>query len=359
MHNQCHINSLEFMASHSHNTEFSSSYVKEALPNCFLNKSFNIRVNVPTILPIKLIQLKKIQKTGFIINLLVPNLFLKKDAVPHHNLEAKVGHVQSPDQSSELTSSARKRKCETLTRLSSIKCAKKQLFSVHDNLDDNIPSTSKQQQTQLTPTKEKHTIVTYSPSGYFDVTPQRSSITVQVDIPVRGVKQAQKNSVALQVSMPAKERKHFRSVGVNTGIRHTDKASSPVKFPKVLSMGRRNSTEYLCKKKSRFYLGLPEHVYQVVKFIIEVEKIHHVDVLITLKKIRTDDVYARLADDFEMSELYKNSFFGQVVQKLKRLPIPFRVRYKNVVSIIDCLELDIEKPSNPIHQAMTWSDVTL
>ncbi|KAJ8947640.1 hypothetical protein NQ314_008573 [Rhamnusium bicolor] len=200
-------------------------------------------------------------------------------------------------------------------------------------------------------------------------------------------------------------------VGVNTRIRQTDKASSPVKLPKakhkitvkvispvksksvsssantnsydsissieehlkVPSMGRRNSTEYLCEKKSRFYLGLPEHVYQVVKFIVEVEKIHHVDVLITLKKIRTDDVYARLADDFEMSVTYIHNIFTRSIpiiagalQELifwpssieikKRLPIPFRVRYKNVVSIIDCLEIEIEKPSNPIYQAMTWSD---
>ncbi|KAJ8933318.1 hypothetical protein NQ314_014090 [Rhamnusium bicolor] len=205
------------------------------------------------------------------------------------------------------------------------------------------------------------------------------------------------------------KKKHFRSVGVNTRIRQTDKASSPVKLPKakhkitvkvislvksesvsssantnsydsissieehlkVPSMGRR--TEYLCEKKSRFYLGLPEHVYQVVKFIVEVEKIHHVDVLITLKKIRTVDVYARLADDFEMSVTYIHNIFTRSIpiiagalQELifwpssieikKRLPIPFRVRYKNVVSIIDCLEIEIEKPSNPIYQAMTWSD---
>lgn len=329
--------------------------------------------------------------------------------MPHRNLEAKVGHVQSPDQLSQLTSSARKRKSETLIRLSSIKSARKQIFSVHDD----IPSTSRQQQTQLTPTKEKHTIVVHSPSGYFDVTPQKLSVAVQVDIPVREAKHTQKSSVALQVCMPAKEKKHFRSVAVNTRIRQIDKASSPVKLPKtklkipvevlspvksessvsssdntksyesttssteehfkVPSMGRRNSTEYLCEKRSRFYLGLPEHVYQVVKFIVEVEKIHHVDVLITLKKIRTDDVYARLADDFEMSVTYIHNIFTRSVpiiagalQELifwpssteikKLLPIPFRVRYKNVVSIIDCLEIEIEKPSNPIHQALTWSE---
>ncbi|KAJ8959562.1 hypothetical protein NQ317_000755, partial [Molorchus minor] len=40
----------------------------------------------------------------------------------------------------------------------------------------------------------------------------------------------------------------------------------------------------------------------------------------------------------------------------RHLPIPFRARYGKVVSIIDCLEIQIEKPSNPIHQAVTWSE---
>ncbi|KAJ8972414.1 hypothetical protein NQ314_000193 [Rhamnusium bicolor] len=279
---------------------------------------------------------------------------------------------------------------------------KPSLAAIRDIITSMELAFKKQQQTRLTPTKDKHTIVAHPP--------QRLSVAVQVDIPVREAKHVQKSSVALQVSMPANEKKHFRSVGVNTRIRQTDKVSSPVKLPKakhkftvkviypvksesvsssantnsydsissieehlkVPSMGRRNSTEYLCEKKSRFYLRLPEHVYQV-KFIVEVEKIHHVDVLITLKKIRTDDVYARLADDFEMSITYIHNIFTRSIpiiagalQELifwpssieikKRLPIPFRVRYKNVVSIIDCLEIEIEKPSNPIYQAMTWSD---
>ncbi|KAJ8666315.1 hypothetical protein QAD02_007977 [Eretmocerus hayati] len=38
------------------------------------------------------------------------------------------------------------------------------------------------------------------------------------------------------------------------------------------------------------------------------------------------------------------------------LPIQFRYRYHNVRSIIDCFEIEIEKPSNAVHQALTWSD---
>ncbi|KAJ8674377.1 hypothetical protein QAD02_005639 [Eretmocerus hayati] len=37
------------------------------------------------------------------------------------------------------------------------------------------------------------------------------------------------------------------------------------------------------------------------------------------------------------------------------LPIPFRYRYANVQSIIDCFEIEIEKPSNAMNQSMSWS----
>lgn len=38
------------------------------------------------------------------------------------------------------------------------------------------------------------------------------------------------------------------------------------------------------------------------------------------------------------------------------LPIPFRYRYSDVQSIIDCLEIEIPKSSIPIEQSLTWSD---
>lgn len=40
---------------------------------------------------------------------------------------------------------------------------------------------------------------------------------------------------------------------------------------------------------------------------------------------------------------------------LKNLHLAFRARYSNGVSIINCLEIQIEKPSNAIHQSLTWS----
>nr|CAH7737912.1 unnamed protein product [Callosobruchus chinensis] len=37
------------------------------------------------------------------------------------------------------------------------------------------------------------------------------------------------------------------------------------------------------------------------------------------------------------------------------LPLPFKADYRQVQYIIDCLEISIEKPSDPIKQALTWS----
>lgn len=39
----------------------------------------------------------------------------------------------------------------------------------------------------------------------------------------------------------------------------------------------------------------------------------------------------------------------------KNMPVSFRKNYAGVSCIIDCLEIEIEKPSNPVHQALTWS----
>ncbi|KYN50570.1 hypothetical protein ALC57_07107, partial [Trachymyrmex cornetzi] len=40
----------------------------------------------------------------------------------------------------------------------------------------------------------------------------------------------------------------------------------------------------------------------------------------------------------------------------RNLPREFRGKYYNVQSIIDCLEIEIQKPTNPVHQSITWSE---
>uniref|UniRef100_A0A1Y1LPI4 DDE Tnp4 domain-containing protein n=1 Tax=Photinus pyralis TaxID=7054 RepID=A0A1Y1LPI4_PHOPY len=53
----------------------------------------------------------------------------------------------------------------------------------------------------------------------------------------------------------------------------------------------------------------------------------------------------------------KSLIFWPSSDKIKYyLPIPFRAHYSNVQSIIDCLEIQIQKPTEPVKQALTWSD---
>lgn len=98
-----------------------------------------------------------------------------------------------------------------------------------------------------------------------------------------------------------------------------------------------------------------------------------VSIYLTLKKIRTNHTFAELADDFGISESYASKLFSQAVivigaiikqlinwpsrQSIKnQLPLSFRTNFSNVESIIDCSEIEIQKPTDAIKQSMAWSE---
>ncbi|KAJ8671462.1 hypothetical protein QAD02_002721 [Eretmocerus hayati] len=57
-----------------------------------------------------------------------------------------------------------------------------------------------------------------------------------------------------------------------------------------------------------------------------------------------------------MAEFFKQLIIWPNRKQIKmNLPIPFRYRYSDVQSIIDCFEIEIEKPSDAMNQSMTWS----
>lgn len=145
-----------------------------------------------------------------------------------------------------------------------------------------------------------------------------------------------------------------------------------------------NSSEYLRKisvertlliieNHSRFYLGLPKEMFFLVKLLENESKINYRNILVIIKKIRLNDPYYRLALDFSLSVSTISRIFGNSLIKLAsymealvywpsaadiklHLPIPFRARYQNVQSIIDCFEIEIEQPSKSLHQTLTWSE---
>ncbi|KYN10865.1 hypothetical protein ALC57_16992, partial [Trachymyrmex cornetzi] len=96
-------------------------------------------------------------------------------------------------------------------------------------------------------------------------------------------------------------------------------------------------------------------------------------VQLCLMKIRRQDTFERLAEQFctspsnasivsrktvpILSHLLKTLIFFPNPNLVKRtLPIAFRNSYSHVQSIVDAVEIQIEKPSNPVNQTLTWSE---
>ncbi|XP_014296442.2 uncharacterized protein LOC103575377 [Microplitis demolitor] len=58
-----------------------------------------------------------------------------------------------------------------------------------------------------------------------------------------------------------------------------------------------------------------------------------------------------------MAEYLKDFIIWLLSSRIKRqLPISFRSCYAAVESIIDCLEIEIEKPTDPVKRSLTWSE---
>lgn len=132
-------------------------------------------------------------------------------------------------------------------------------------------------------------------------------------------------------------------------------------------------TSYIILQNTRRYLGVPKYCSFVIDLLQKYTCLNTMNIYLTLKKIRLAQTFAELADDFGITECAASRIFGvsvipisKVLQDLivwpaeeevkRNLPIPFRARYGKVQSIIDCLEVEIQKPSDAVKQALTWSE---
>lgn len=140
-----------------------------------------------------------------------------------------------------------------------------------------------------------------------------------------------------------------------------------------LKLSMRSNFVTLIQKHPRLLIGVPQHSYFLVSFLSKTTKCSELNILITLKKIRLNDSYAVLSLHFGMSisniarivketsvrlaNVLKDFIVWPEDEKIQEnLPIAFRARFFKVVSIIDCFEVEIERPTNPKNQALTWSD---
>lgn len=127
------------------------------------------------------------------------------------------------------------------------------------------------------------------------------------------------------------------------------------------------------EKQPRLYIGVPKNCYYLIDIIkdkLDIPK-HHV--LLCLYRIRLDCKFNVLADDFGTNSSSLSKVFTKNVPLIASvlrpfivpldkdiikmtLPMAFRHKYHMVSCIIDCLEIEIQKPSKAVNQAMTWSE---
>ncbi|KAL4721003.1 hypothetical protein ACJJTC_016774 [Scirpophaga incertulas] len=127
------------------------------------------------------------------------------------------------------------------------------------------------------------------------------------------------------------------------------------------------------RNKPKLYIGLPKNVYFLIDLIKKHTDLSEPNILLCFMKIKLNRTFSQLGDDFDLSlnqvsKIFLNSM-PEIVKVLspfikkfslvsikKNLPIAFRYKYNQVTCIIDCFEIEIQKPSKAIHQALTWSE---
>lgn len=132
-------------------------------------------------------------------------------------------------------------------------------------------------------------------------------------------------------------------------------------------------TLYKIMKNPRSYIGVPISCYYLVDLIQNQTNISANHILLCFKKIRLNNSFRELADDFAMSPTYASKIFFKNIPILasvmrpfivkldknnikRNLPMAFRHKYNKVSCIIDCLEIEVQKPSKALNQALSWSD---
>ncbi|XP_071649786.1 uncharacterized protein [Temnothorax longispinosus] len=148
-----------------------------------------------------------------------------------------------------------------------------------------------------------------------------------------------------------------------------DNPSSPNKYKRDIL----NVTNYFISTNMKAYLGIPNKWKSLLHLLSTKGNVSIQNIQLCLMKIRRQDTLERLAEQFCISPSNASIVFNKTVPILshllktliffpnpdlvkKTLPIPFRSSYNHVQSIVDALEIQIEKPSDPVNQALTWSE---
>ena len=141
---------------------------------------------------------------------------------------------------------------------------------------------------------------------------------------------------------------------------------------------RFHTTRCLLRKHPKLYMGVPSDLFYLIdsiskRIVLKKKKLTAEDiVMFVFRKLRRSEPFGTLAIDFGIGASHASRLFTKylpVISNLlkqlvvwpseksvrRNLPVAFRANYRNVVSIIDCFEIEIEKPENPKWQSLTWS----
>ncbi|XP_041986258.1 uncharacterized protein LOC121738345 isoform X1 [Aricia agestis] len=165
----------------------------------------------------------------------------------------------------------------------------------------------------------------------------------------------------------------FVLTSTSSSSKVTDSESFATETEDMEKMQCLKNTMRLIENKPTMYIGISKDCYFLIQLIHKHTNIKIEHILLCLKKIRLNSTFSELEDNFGISLSYASKIFlsnipilSSVLNKFivaldkknikKNLPIAFRHNYYNVSCIIDCLEIDIQKPSKALYQALTWSD---
>ncbi|XP_073964658.1 uncharacterized protein [Choristoneura fumiferana] len=138
------------------------------------------------------------------------------------------------------------------------------------------------------------------------------------------------------------------------------------------NMSGRTHMLRIIKENPKMYLGLPRSYFWLINFLANQCKLRPLHVIITLFKLKLNDTIQRISHQFNFSQVTLHELLRICIPNLatylqmfiylpesitikKTLPPVFKVRFANVQCILDCFEIQIEKPSDPVMQARTWS----
>lgn len=134
-----------------------------------------------------------------------------------------------------------------------------------------------------------------------------------------------------------------------------------------------NITRYFISIDAKKYIGIGNEWLWIIDLLHSSTKCNIDDIKLILMKIRTNDTFSWSRDQFGLSTSQTSRVFNKTVKPLAHylktlvycpdpssikmnLPVTFRAYYSHVCAIFDAFEIEIEKPSNPVQEALTWSE---